>query len=289
MKDPSRASGLPEGPAEPLKVEGHRPRRRFGQNFLTDPGIQRRIAEALGGEASDPVLEIGPGKGALTRFLAERGGPLILVEVDRNLAAAHRAHFVDRPSVQVFESDILKLPLTDILSDPSTLRVIGNIPYNITTPILFHLLSRPRPAEIVLMVQREVADRITAMPGNAAYGALSVGVQTVAQVEPVLTVPAGAFFPRPKVDSAVIRLRPFFPAPLSLEEEGQLRTLTRALFQWRRKQIGKTLRDHPDLRVPEAAVLPVLEGCGVAPQSRPETLAPSVFIDLARALARQSE
>jgi 16S rRNA (adenine1518-N6/adenine1519-N6)-dimethyltransferase len=269
---------------ELIRVAGHQARRRFGQNFLVAPGIQRRIAEALGGDPEAPVLEIGPGKGALTRFLVDRGGPLFLVEIDRDLAAAHRARYAAESRIRVLEHDILKVPLTEFAEDPSTLRVIGNIPYNITTPILFHLLERPRPAEILLMVQQEVADRILAAPGTSDFGALTVGVRTVADVSLVLRVPSGAFVPRPKVDSAVIRIVPITPEPLTLEEEQTLRLLTRSLFQWRRKQIGKSLRDHPELGVPVDHLRPLLDEVGVAATDRPETLSPERFVTLARGL-----
>jgi 16S rRNA (adenine1518-N6/adenine1519-N6)-dimethyltransferase len=184
----------------------------------------------------------------------------------------------------VVEESILDRPLTERVADVENLIVVGNIPYHLTSPILFFLLEHPRPARITLMVQREVADRILAPPGTKAYGALSVGVRIVAQPRFLFSVPSGAFRPRPKVESAVIQLTPLRPASLTPEEERGVRTLTRAMFQWRRKQLGKILRDHPELRAPAEAVPRILEGLGLDPQQRPETLSPEGVVALWRGL-----
>jgi 16S rRNA (adenine1518-N6/adenine1519-N6)-dimethyltransferase len=268
-----------------------------------DKGIQQRIVDAALAppsgvheepsppsslsEGSGTILEVGPGKGALTEGLAQAASRLILVELDRDLAQAHRVRWEGDPRIQVVEESILDHPLTHHVPEVETLSVVGNIPYNLTSPILFHLLAAPRPARITLMVQREVAERILADPGSKAYGALSVGVRTVANVELLFGVPAGAFRPRPRVDSAVIRITPLMPAPLSPEEEAGVRDLTRAVFQWRRKQLGKILRDHPALEIPVARISGVLEALGLTPEQRPETLAPEVFPALWRALAQE--
>ncbi|CAN5779697.1 16S rRNA (adenine(1518)-N(6)/adenine(1519)-N(6))-dimethyltransferaseRsmA [soil metagenome] len=264
---------------------GHRPRRSLGQNFLVDRGIQARIVEAVPIVPGGTVLEIGPGKGALTGGLVELGVPLVLVELDETLATGHRDRWADHPHVTVLQRDILDVALEDVTADPERVTVVGNIPYNITTPILFHLLVRPRPAEILLMVQKEVADRMLAEPGTGGYGALSVGVRTVARVERVLAVPSGAFRPRPRVDSSVIRITPLRPELLTAGEEERLRVLTRALFQWRRKQLGKSLRDHPDLGMSREKAEAVLGEVGVEPRTRPEELDPDTFVALSRALS----
>jgi 16S rRNA (adenine1518-N6/adenine1519-N6)-dimethyltransferase len=185
----------------------------------------------------------------------------------------------------VVEGDILDVDLAGMVPEPARLSVVGNIPYNITTPILFHLLTRPRPAELLLMVQKEVADRLLAEPGTGGYGALTVGVRTVARVERVMNVPAGAFRPRPRVDSSVVRITPLRPEPLSTAEEEQLRTLTRALFQWRRKQLGKSLRDHPDLGLGRKQAEALLEGLGFTLRTRPEELGPEAFVTLSRGVS----
>jgi len=258
-----------------------RPKKSLGQNFLVDPNLQRKIVDALGAGADDEVVEIGPGRGALTRHLAGRVGRLVLVELDDTLADRLASELSDRPEVSVVHADILDVDLADLVSDPASAKVVGNIPYNITTPILFHLLSRPRPLEIVLMVQQEVAERVTAAAGTRAYGALAVGVQTVAEVERLFRVGKGAFHPVPRVDSAVIRVRPRVPPPLSETEEARLREVVRAAFQWRRKQLGKILRDHPDLRVPPEAIEAVAAAVGFARTDRPERLSPEDFVRLA--------
>jgi len=260
-----------------------RAKKALGQNFLVDPNLQRRIVEALEPAAGDEVLEIGPGPGALTRHLVPRVRRLVLVELDRELARRLREEFRDDPRVEVVEGDILGVRLEDVSADPASLKVIGNIPYNITTPILFSLLERrPRPREIVLMVQREVAERIVAAPGSKTYGALAVGVQTVAAAERVLNVPRHVFRPKPEVESAVVRIVPFSPPPLSPGEEDAVRALTRAAFGQRRKQFQRILRDAYGLSPEQVAALE--ERTGYDLRDRPETFSPERFVRLARAL-----
>ena len=269
-----------------------RPKRALGQNFLVDPGLRRRIVAAVQLQPGETVLEIGPGRGALTEGLVAeveaKGGHLLLVELDDALAAELAERYARLPAVTVYHRSILDLPLEEVTTDPSALKVVGNIPYNLTSPILFHLLARPRPREALLMVQKEVADRLLSPPGSREYGALSVGVRTVAEVERVLTLGPGAFRPRPKVDSTVIRIRPLRPLPLTEEEERRLRDLTRSVFQWRRKQLAKILRDHPDLGLGEGGVARALAAAGAAPTARPEELSPERFLAMARAIAAEA-
>ncbi len=262
-------------------MDRHRAKRSLGQNFLTDPNIQRKIVAAVDAGPEDEVVEIGPGRGALTSHLVGSVRRLVLVELDDDLAARLTDEYGGREDVEVIHGDVLDVALAQHLEDPADVRVVGNIPYNITTPILFRLLERPRPREIVLMVQEEVADRIVATPGTSAYGALAVGVQTVARAERLFRVGRQAFRPAPRVDSAVIRVRPIRPEPLTAEEEGRLRTLVRAAFQWRRKQLGKILRDHPDLQTPRRAAVVAADHCGVDLETRPERLSPDEFVRLA--------
>lgn len=265
-----------------------RAKRSLGQNFLVDPNLQRKIVDALEPAADDEVLEIGPGVGALTRHLAGRVRRLVLVELDDALAARLRAEYAGDPSVEVRHADVLETPLEAVTADPARLKVIGNIPYNITTPILFSLLERrPRPRRIVLMVQREVADRILEPEGSKTYGALAVGVRAVAEARRVLNVSREAFRPVPDVMSSVIAIEPFDPPPLTAAEEAALRRLTRAAFQQRRKQFQRILRDAYGLS-PEAVA--ALEAELAADfRDRPETFSPARFIALARALMRRDE
>lgn len=262
----------------------HRPKRSLGQNFLVDRNIQRKIVEAVGAGPEDEVLEIGPGRGALTDHLEGRVDRLVLVELDDRLAADLAERFSGRPDVDVVHGDVLEVPLERHVRDPGRLKVVGNIPYNITTPILFRLLERPRPERIVVMVQDDVADRIAAPPGTRAYGALSVGVRSVASVERLFGVGRRCFRPVPRVDSAILRIVPFRPERTDEEEERRLRTLVRAAFQWRRKQLGRILRDHPDLGHPEAVAEAAARQAGVSLSDRPERLDPAAFLSLARAL-----
>jgi 16S rRNA (adenine1518-N6/adenine1519-N6)-dimethyltransferase len=270
--------------ATPAPDGRHRAKRSLGQNFLIDPNAQRRIVDALSPSPDDEVMEIGPGQGALTRHLVGRVRRLVLVELDDALAARLALEHAGDPTVTVIHRDVLEVPLEEVSADPARLKVIGNIPYNITTPILFSLLERrPRPREIVLMVQREVADRILAPHGSRTFGALAVGVRAVADVERVLDVGRRAFRPVPDVESTVIRVVPHDPPRLAPDDEAALRRLTRAAFGQRRKQFQRILRDAYALSVEE--VEEVGRAAGMDLTARPESFPPERFVDLARLLA----
>jgi 16S rRNA (adenine1518-N6/adenine1519-N6)-dimethyltransferase len=254
-----------------------RAKRRLGQHFLTDPRILQRIADALGASPADTVLEIGPGPGGLTEVLAAEAGRLIAIEKDGDLVPALRARV---PTATVVEADALEADWHAV-AGPEFL-VAGNIPYNITSPLIDKALAPPRPRRIVFLVQKEVADRVGASPGTEAYGALSVGVQAVAMAERLFTVPAGAFHPRPKVDSAVLRLTPLASPIVTDGEVERFRRLVVGLFGFRRKQLGRGLRQLTDWdagRVEEA-----LAAAGIAGSARPETVPPAGFAALLRAL-----
>jgi 16S rRNA (adenine1518-N6/adenine1519-N6)-dimethyltransferase len=188
--------------------------------------------------------------------------------------------------VSVVQGDILGVDLRELVGgDLSSVKIVGNIPYNITTPIIFRLLERDlRPARIVLMIQREVADRILAPPGDPEYGALSVGVRSVARVERLFHVGRGSFRPVPRVDSTVIRIVPIVPPPLTADEEQDLRSLTRVAFSWRRKQIQKTLRAAPEYALDPESVEELERRTGISLQQRPEQLGPDQLLSLARAI-----
>ena len=266
-------------------ASSHRAKKSLGQHFLIDPNIQRKIVEALDPGPADEVLEIGPGTGALTRHLAGRVRRLVAVELDDSLYEALREEFAGTPGVEILHADIMELDLREITADPATLKVIGNIPYNITSPLLFRLLDRRfRPQLVVIMVQKEVADRILAAPGERAYGALSVGVRAVADVERLFDVGRGAFRPIPEVDSTVLRIRPHRPPRLTAEEEEDLRALTRTAFGWRRKQLQKILRSAPGYGLAPAEIQEVQAATGLDLNRRPETLSPEEFTRLSRAL-----
>jgi 16S rRNA (adenine1518-N6/adenine1519-N6)-dimethyltransferase len=254
-----------------------RAKRRLGQHFLTDRRLLDRIADALVAGPQDTVLEIGPGPGGLTAALAERAGRLVAIEKDPDLVPALRERF---PQVTIVEADALESDW-HALAGPRFL-VAGNIPYNITSPLIDKALQPPIPERIVFLVQKEVADRVAARAGERAYGALSAGVQSVARVERLFPVPAGAFHPKPKVDSAVLRLTPLeAPVVSSAEREG-FRRLVVGLFGFRRKQLARGLRELTGWEA--SAVLSALDRAGVPAVVRPEVLAPAAFAALLRAL-----
>ena len=262
-----------------------RAKKSLGQNFLVDPNYQRRIVTALEAGPSDTVLEIGPGTGALTQHLVGTVRRLILVEKDDALVHDLRARYGERTDVEIVHGDALDIDFVDLLGKPADARIIGNIPYNITSPLLFRVLERAhRPRRLVVMVQKEVADRIVAAPGDKQYGALSVGVRTVAEAVRLFVVPRGAFRPAPNVDSAVLRIDPVAPPPLTASEEGDVRTLTRAAFGWRRKQLQRILRDAPEYTLDSDAVSTLEQAMGVPFTVRPEELSPDDFVRLARGL-----
>lgn len=265
-----------------------RPKRSLGQNFLVDPNLQRKIVAAVAAERDEPVLEIGPGRGALTAHLAGRGVRLTAVELDDGLAAELGSRFAGNPRVEVVHGDVLALELPAPTGDWARTAVVGNIPYNITTPIIFRLLRLPYPRDIVLTVQAEVAARILAGPGTRTYGALSVGVRLHARPSRICKVPRSAFRPVPRVDSVVLRITPRSPPRLTPAGAAGVRVLTRAAFSWRRKQLGTILARHADLRLPRETVERVLAECSLAPALRPEQLSPGDFITLAAALRSAS-
>jgi len=270
----------------PAGTGRRRAKRSLGQNFLVDPNLQRKIAGAVAPatEEGESVLEIGPGHGALTRHLAGTGAAVTAVELDDQLATALAARYEDDPRVTVVHGDILSVDLSSLTPDWGSTRVVGNIPYNITTPIIFRLLQLPYPGDIVLTVQAEVAARIMSGPGTRVYGALSVGVAVHANVARICKVPRQAFRPVPRVDSVAIRITPRDPPRVTVAEAARVRTLVRAAFSWRRKQLGTILRRHPDLRCPASSVDETLAPRGLSPTLRPEQLSPEEYLWLSSAL-----
>jgi 16S rRNA (adenine1518-N6/adenine1519-N6)-dimethyltransferase len=226
-------------------THGHRARKRFGQHFLSDPAVIDAIVRVIDPEPGDCMVEIGPGLGALTQPLVERLGRLTVIELDRDLAARLRRH----PQLEVVEADVLQVDFGALAAHcgnilgaavPRRLRVVGNLPYNISTPILFHLLAwADRVQDQHFMLQKEVVDRMVATPATAAYGRLSVMLQWRYALEPVLLVPPQAFEPPPRVASAVVRMVPW-PAPAALDV-ALLEALVQVAFSQRRKLLRHTL------------------------------------------------
>jgi len=269
--------------------------RRLGQHFLTDPRILDRIVDAAMPAPDDVVLEIGPGEGSLTRRLAPRVGWVVAIERDRRLAAALGSAGGSGPplpeNVTVIAGDALTLDWNQAVREsvrapggPSAFKVIGNIPYYITSPLIERALEPPIPPVVVFLTQREVADRIAAGPGGRTYGALSVGVQAVARAERLFLVRAGAFRPPPAVDSAVLRLAPRTDPAVTDQERARFRTFVVGLFAQRRKQIARGLRESVGLS--SAQALAACASVGVDPAARPETLAVETFAALFRHTAR---
>ena len=270
-----------DDPGAPSRRRGAFPptRKSLGQHFLSDRRILGRIADALQLKGGETVLEIGPGRGALTDILAERAGRLIAIEYDRALAELLRQRYAKRGNVLIAEADVLAVSLGELAAGPYSL--VGNVPYYITTPILFHALVPPRADRAVYLVQKEVADRLVAAPGTGEYGALTVNVAAVARAESLFKVPAGAFSPPPKVESAVVRITPLVQPLATPEEERPLRTLVQNAFGMRRKQMRRVLRSLLNLDATAAEGL--LMEAGINPEVRPETLSPEQFVALLRA------
>lgn len=258
-----------------------RAKKSLGQNFLVDPNYQRKIIDALDPQPDDAIIEIGPGTGALTEHLVGNVASFTAIELDDRLAADLKNRYGARDDFCLIHQDVLTVDFGDI----ANVKVVGNIPYNITSPIIFKLLEREvRPRLLILMVQKEVADRLASPAGTGAYGALTVGVQTVANVDRLFVVPRGAFRPVPNVESAVVRIVPQNPPALSAREERDLRTLTRAAFSWRRKQFQNILRNAEGFELTAEAVTHIEEQTGLRMADRPEQLTPLDFVKLSRAL-----
>ncbi len=255
-------------------------RKRLGQHFLTDTRTLDKIADVLEITRGDTVIEIGPGRGALTDRLASRAGRLITIEVDKMLVPILRKRYADQPHVSVIESDVLQLALGEVAGGPYLLA--GNVPYYITTPIIFHAMTRPRPTRAVFLVQREVAERAVAAPGSKEYGALSVNLQALATVTLRGIVKPTAFNPPPSVESAILHLTPRGDPVISQVEEAAFRKLVIASFGLRRKQLRRVVRTVRGLSAELADI--AISAASLDPEARPETLSAAQFATLLRAL-----
>ena len=249
-----------------------KPRRRFGQHFL-DASWSSRVLKAAGFAPTDHVVEIGPGRGALTAALAAEVAALTAVEIDRDLVPLLRARLPAH--ARVIEGDFLDVPAEVLFEGGASemWRVIGNLPYNVSSPILFRLLELARCSgrlrDATLMLQREVAERVASPPGTKEYGALSIMVQLDADVEPLLTLPPGAFRPAPAVWSSVIRLH-FRPPNVEVRDRRRFESLVRSLFSQRRKMLVNSVQPAASARGRRAG--DVLREAGIDPARRPETL-----------------
>jgi 16S rRNA (adenine1518-N6/adenine1519-N6)-dimethyltransferase len=257
-------------------MKGHVARKRFGQNFLVSPGVVAKIVDAILPQADDNVVEIGPGLGALTEPLLARLDHLHVVEIDRDLIARLRERFPPE-RLTIHEGDALQFDFTDLGAD---LRVVGNLPYNISTPLLFHLAAcADHVCDMHFMLQREVVDRMVASPGGSEYGRLSVMLQYRFEMERLFLVPPGAFNPAPKVESAVVRMVPRPRQALAAVDENLLEEVVKAAFSQRRKMLRNTLRE----RVSETDWAEL----GIDPTRRAEELAVGDYLRVANRLAER--
>ncbi len=248
----------------------HAPRKRFGQNFLRDGNVVTRIVRAINPQPGQHLVEIGPGQAALTRPLLETGCHLEVVELDRDLVPALQA----LPGLTVHEADALKFDFCSLAQAGEQLRVVGNLPYNISTPLLFHLIEQAACIQdMTFMLQREVVDRMTAAPASEAYGRLSVMVQFHCQAERLFTVPPGAFFPPPKVESAIVHLVPHPQPPVVVADEALFARLVAQAFSQRRKTLRNTLKGW--------VAAEAMASVEIDPQRRAETLTLAEFARLA--------
>lgn len=260
------------------KAEGHHTRKRFGQNFLQDTRVIDRIVRAASPRAGDQVVEVGPGLGALTApLLAETravGGTLSVIELDRDLAAGLPARIgATGDELRLIEADALRFDFAQLIEPERRLRIVGNLPYNISTPLLFHLIGYgARVHDLHFMLQKEVVERITAAPGSGEYGRLSVMMQYHTQTEYLFEVPPGAFIPPPKVTSAVFRLQPYATKPVQARDEARFARLVAHVFSQRRKTLRSSLKGWLDADGFVQA--------GVDPQARPEVLSVAELVAL---------
>ena len=251
-----------------------RAKKRLGQHFLHDPGVIRRLVEAIRPQPSDTMVEIGGGPGALTIPLCEKLERLHVVEVDSELAAALPSRVAHPERLVVHEADALEFDFGALAAGPHSLRVVGNLPYNISTPLLFHLAGfAPVIKDLHVMLQREVVERITAAPGGKDYGRLTVMLALFARAQVCFDIGPGAFKPPPKVWSTVVRLVPHAAPPFPVPDPARFAGLVAHLFSMRRKTLGRSLKGR---LTPEA-----IASLGIDPMARPETLAPADFARLA--------
>ena len=257
----------------------HRPRKRFGQNFLHDPGVIDRVLRAIAPRAGERLVEIGPGQGAITAGLLQAAGSLDVVELDRDLVGPLAERFAGRGELRIHNADALKFDFRPLVAGDQRLRLVGNLPYNISTPILFHLLEQPEViADMHFMLQKEVVDRMAADPGSKRYGRLSVILQYHCAVEALFDIGPGAFRPAPKVDSAFVRLQPHAEPPVDLADPARFAALVTQAFGQRRKTLRNTLAGLLDAEQIRAA--------GIDPGLRAERLTLAEFGALSNAACK---
>ncbi len=257
------------------------PRRRLGQHFLRDAGVIQRIVQAIRPAPGEHLVEIGPGLGAITRPLLKTTGQLDVVELDQNLIPELKRRCQSLGTLYCYHADALAFDFAQLRQDERLLRLVGNLPYNVSTPLLFHLLQQiANILDMHFMLQKEVVERMAASPQQEAYGRLSVMVQYQCQVEPLFEIPRSAFFPPPKVDSMFVRLTPHAQPPVHVHDAGRFAAIVRMAFSQRRKMLRRSLRPVLNSETISAA--------GIDPSARPETLSLGDFATLSNLLAVDS-
>ncbi len=259
-------------------MERHRHKKQLGQHFLHDATIIDRIVRAIDPQPGEVLVEIGPGAGALTAPLLKRHGALRVIEFDRDLLAPLQRLGAEHGVLDIVHADVLNVDFT-ALAAGTPIRLVGNLPYNISSPILFHALEHADAIrDMHFMLQKEVVDRMAAAPGSKVYGRLSVMLQACCSVTPLFRVPPGAFHPPPKVDSAVVRLLPHAPGEIGIDDPALFARVVRAAFSQRRKTLRNALENVCDVEA--------MHRVGIAPGARAETVPVADFVALANHLAR---
>ena len=257
----------------------HKPRKRFGQNFLHDKMIIQRIVNSINPRQGDHIVEIGPGEGALTELVLDKIGEIDVVELDRDLIPLLKIRFVLNDGLNIHQADALKFDFCQLQKGEKKIRIIGNLPYNISTPLLFHLFDSSHCIhDMHFMLQKEVVDRIVAKPGDSAYGRLSIMLQYYCHADYVFTVKPGAFRPAPKVDSAIVRLVPHDKPPVEIDNFDEFSKLVNFSFTQRRKTLRNILKGK--LEVAQ------IEALGIEPTIRPERLSLEDFTKISNLIEK---
>lgn len=281
--------GIPQNTIEILQKYNFSFQKKFGQNFLIDTHVLDKIIRAADINKEDMVLEIGPGIGTMTQFLAEAAGKVAAVEIDKNLIPILKETLGGYENVRIINDDVLKLDICSLVSEENQgrpVKVVANLPYYITTPIIMGLFEEHVPVEsITVMVQKEVADRMQTGPGNKDYGALSLAVQYYAKPYIVANVPPNCFIPRPKVGSAVIRLTCHEKPPVEVKDERLMFDIIRASFNQRRKTLANGLNNSDKIAFPKEAIMEAIEQLGRGASVRGESLTLEEFARLSNSLA----
>ncbi len=284
--------GNPKNTIEVLNKYQFMFQKKFGQNFLIDTHVLEKIIQSANITKEDFVLEIGPGIGTMTQYLAEAAREVTAVEIDRNLIPILKDTLSGYDNVNVINEDILKVDICRLAQEKNggrPIKVVANLPYYITTPIIMGLFESHVPLDsITIMVQKEVADRMQVGPGTKDYGALSLAVQYYAQPYIVANVPPNCFMPRPKVGSAVIRLTRYAQPPVQVDDEKKMFRLVRASFNQRRKTLVNGLNNSPEVHATREAVLAALEQMGLSPTVRGEVLTLEQFAQLSNFLVEEA-